>query len=301
MLTQNMISQAEYDDANASQMTASRRFRNIEVPAPYVAEMVRQTIYEEFGEETYTRGFEVTTSIDGDLQLAANSAIVNGLETFYDKRHGYRGPTAHYPPDPVDPEESWLNELEPIPSYGNQLPAIVTNIAGRSFTALLKSGEYIQVPWDGMDWAYTFITRNNAWPPPQTASDVVSIGDFIRVKLCCRERILNIVNRDPVERLGAFTDQPLIMAIKKNSGDITGWIGEKRINTPAADFHDPLLPSFASKNRNSRWYVFSARLAARRSRAFALASSEPKRDVTAPMEADVMIEKFITSRPSFWS
>ncbi len=183
MLTQNMISQAEYDDANASQMTASRRFRNIEVPAPYVAEMVRQTIYEEFGEETYTRGFEVTTSIDGDLQLAANSAIVNGLETFYDKRHGYRGPTAHYPPDPVDPEESWLNELEPIPSYGNQLPAIVTNIAGRSFTALLKSGEYIQVPWDGMDWAYTFITRNNAWPPPQTASDVVSIGDFIRVKL----------------------------------------------------------------------------------------------------------------------
>lgn len=182
MLNQNMISQAEFDTANAAGVTASRRFRNIEVPAPYVAEMVRQTLYDEFGEETYTQGFEVTTSIDGDLQLAANSAIVNGLETFYDKRHGYRGPTAHYPPDPVSPEQNWLSELSPIPSYGNQVPAIVTDVAERSFTALLKTGEYIQVPWDGMDWAYAFITRNNAWPPPQVAADVVAIGDFIRVK-----------------------------------------------------------------------------------------------------------------------
>ncbi len=182
MLRENMISQAEFNAANSAPVTAQRRNRNIAVPAPYVAEMVRQTLYDEFGEETYTQGFEVTTSIDSDLQLAGNAAIVNGLEIFYDKRHGYRGPTTNYPPDPLSPEQTWLTELSPIPSYGNQIPAIVSDVAERSFTALLKTGEYIQVPWDGMDWAYTFITRNNAWPPPQTAADVVAIGDFIRVK-----------------------------------------------------------------------------------------------------------------------
>ncbi|MCG8412754.1 MAG: transglycosylase domain-containing protein, partial [Pseudomonadales bacterium] len=182
MLQQGMIDEAQFAEANRAPVTASRRNRNIAVPAPYVAEMVRQTLYDEFGEDTYQKGFEVTTSIDGDLQLAANDALVNGLEVYYDKRHGYRGPNANYPADPDDPESHWLAELAPIPSYGNQQPAIVTNVSGRSFTALLKSGERIVVPWDGMDWAYAFRSRNEAWPPPQTASDAVQIGDLIRVK-----------------------------------------------------------------------------------------------------------------------
>lgn len=182
MLTQNMITQAEFDEANAAPVTASRRNRNIEVPAPYVAEMVRQTLYEQFGEETYSRGFEVTTSIDGDLQLSANKSLVDGLERYYDRRHGYRGPTTNYPADPIDPQADWLEQLAPIPTYGNQQPAIVTDLQEQSFTALLKSGESITVPWEGIEWAYAFIDRNNMWPPPETAADAVSIGDFIRVK-----------------------------------------------------------------------------------------------------------------------
>ncbi len=182
MLKENMISQAEFDEANRAPVTARRHARNIEVPAPYVAEMVRQQLYDEFGEETYSRGFEVVTSIDGEKQLAANTALINGLENYYDKRHGYRGPDAHYSPDPLDPETIWLEHLQPVPQYGNQIPAIVTAVENRSFTALLKTGEYIQVPWEGISWAYAFRSRNEAWPPPQTASDAVSVGDLIRVR-----------------------------------------------------------------------------------------------------------------------
>jgi len=65
MLNENMISQTEFETANITPISADRRNRNIAVPAPYVAEMVRQTIYEQCGEETYSKGFEVTTSIDG--------------------------------------------------------------------------------------------------------------------------------------------------------------------------------------------------------------------------------------------
>ena len=182
MLNENMITQNEFEAANDAPVTADRRNRNIAVPAPYIAEMVRQTLYDQFGEETYTRGFEVTTSIDGDLQLAANKSVINGLETYYDKRHGYRGPDANYPPDPDEPIESWLAHLGPVPTYGNQVPAIVTDVQNQSFDALLKTGEKITVPWEGMTWAYEFRSRNEAWPPPSVASDVVEVGDLIRVK-----------------------------------------------------------------------------------------------------------------------
>ena len=182
MLMENMITQNEFEAANNAPITADRRNRNIAVPAPYIAEMVRQTLYDQFGEETYTRGFEVTTSIDGDLQLAANKSMIDGLETYYDKRHGYRGPDANYPPDPDDPTEGWLAHLGPIPTYGNQMPAIVTDVQNQSFDALLKTGEKITVSWEGMTWAYTFRSRNEAWPPPSSASDAVEVGDLIRVK-----------------------------------------------------------------------------------------------------------------------
>lgn len=182
MLNQGMIDEQEYERANRAPVTARRRNRNISVPAPYVAEMVRQQLYDQFGEETYSRGFEVYTSIDGDKQLAANAALVRGLEVYYDKRHGYRGPAAHFPPDILSPREVWLDQLQPVPTYGSQLPAIVTDVQQLSFTALLKDGSSVQVPWEGISWAYAYRSRNEAWPPPQTASDAVTVGDLIRVK-----------------------------------------------------------------------------------------------------------------------
>ena len=194
MLNEGMIDREEYSTANSSPVTAQRHNRNIAVHAPYVAEMVRQQLYREFGEATYTLGFEVTTSIDGDKQLAANRALVEGLEEYYDKRHGYRGPAAQYLVDDADPfagssrapstdpTEYWLEQLQTVPVYGNQHPAIVTAVEQRQFSAFLKSGETVNVPWEGMNWAYTFRSRNEAWPPPQQAADAVQIGDLIRVK-----------------------------------------------------------------------------------------------------------------------
>ncbi|MFN3162997.1 MAG: penicillin-binding transpeptidase domain-containing protein, partial [Pseudohongiellaceae bacterium] len=98
------------------------------------------------------------------------------------QRHGYRGPDAHYPPDLLDPRAAWLEQLEAVPEYASQQPAIVTSVQGLSFSAMLKSGNTVTVPWEGIDWAYAFRSRNEAWPPPQTASDVVQVGDLIRLK-----------------------------------------------------------------------------------------------------------------------
>lgn len=182
MLREDMISDQEFAIASAMPVTADRRSRDIEAPAPYVAEMVRQELFESYGEDAYTQGFEVITSIDGDRQMMANAALINGLENYYDRRHGYRGPAASYPPDPLEPERQWLRELEGVPTYGNQRPAIVTSVQSRTFTALMQSGEIVTVPWEGIRWAYRFRNRNEAWPPPQAAGDVVAVGDLVRVR-----------------------------------------------------------------------------------------------------------------------
>ena len=183
MLKEGMISELEFNQANDAPITANRRNRNIEVSAPYVAEMVRKTIYDQFGEATYSMGFEVITSIDGDLQQAANKALTNGLEIYYDKRHGYRGVNTNYPPTEENAIPNWSAQLTSIPTYGNQEPAIVISVNDRTFEALIKSGETVTIPWEGMSWAYTFIDRNNMWPPPEAASDLVEIGDLVRIKL----------------------------------------------------------------------------------------------------------------------
>ena len=183
MLKEGMISNDEFNEANDAPITANRRNRNIEVSAPYVAEMVRKTIYDQFGEATYSMGFEVITSIDGNLQLAANEAVTNGLETYYDKRHGYRGVDTNYPPTQENAISNWSEQLASIPTYGNQEPAIVVSVQERTFEALTKGGEIVTIPWEGMSWAYAFIDRNNMWPPPDAASDLVKIGDLVRIKL----------------------------------------------------------------------------------------------------------------------
>ena len=215
MLREGMIGEREFAAANAMPVSAKRRGRDIEAPAPYVAEMVRRELYEQYGEDAYSRGFEVVTSIDGDKQLMANKALVDGLENHYDRRHGYRGPTANYPPDPLEPERQWLRELEGVPTYGNQRPAIVTAVRSRSFTALTRSGELVAVPWEGIRWAYRFRNRNEAWPPPQAAGDVVAVGDLIRVR-----------ESDGEWQLGQVPDiQGALVSVAPDDGAILALVG----------------------------------------------------------------------------
>lgn len=215
MFDEDMITRDELNQALAEPVTVQRHARDIEVPAPFIAEMVRQQLYEQYGEETYTRGFEVITSIDGDKQLAANAALVNGLEIYYDKRHGYRGPAANYATAGSNPKEYWLEQLQAVTDYGNQQPAIVTDIADSSFQALLRSGEVITVPWAGIRWANAFRSRDEAWPPPEQAGDVVAVGDLIRVKL----------SNDTWE-LGQIPDiEGALVSLSPSTGEIIALVG----------------------------------------------------------------------------
>ena len=87
------IDQAEFDLALQEPISAELRRATIDVEAHYVAEYARGRIINQFGLDAYTSGIEVITTIDGNSQQAAISALRKHLIS-YDIRHGYRGPEA---------------------------------------------------------------------------------------------------------------------------------------------------------------------------------------------------------------
>lgn len=91
MLGLGYISQSEFDEADIAPSKAYFHSAPIEAYAPYVAEEARQFTLKRFGEEAYTKGFKVYTTVKADYQTYAQEALVKNL-TIYDVRHGYRGP-----------------------------------------------------------------------------------------------------------------------------------------------------------------------------------------------------------------
>ncbi len=216
MFEQRMISRDEYEAAINTADNARRHSRRIEISAPYVAEMVRQELYQQYGEDIYRKGFEVTTTIHSEKQLVANRALTNGLEEYYDKRHGYRGTEGFVPSAADDPLPAWLEALEAKSVVGNQHPAIVTHVGDREIKALLQDGSIVDIGWDGLSWAAPFVDRSNAWPRPQQAREIVKTGDVIRIKLMPDNRWA----------LGQIPElQGALVSVSPDNGDILALIG----------------------------------------------------------------------------
>jgi len=95
MLALRDITRAQYDAAVAEPLAlAGTPAQQFSVHAEYVAEMVRQAMVAQYGEDAYTRGLNVVTTIDSGSQDTAYRALRGGLSN-YDARHGYRGPEGY--------------------------------------------------------------------------------------------------------------------------------------------------------------------------------------------------------------
>jgi penicillin-binding protein 1A len=180
MLELGYISAEEHAEAAARPITASRYAPAIEVEASYVAEMVRGEMVERFGDEAYTGGYTVYTTIEGKGQQAANAGIRNALDA-YSERHGYHGAEGRLEPLPTD--DAALDEaLADRVSIGDLKAAVVTSIEEKSAKAYIGDGRHVDIGWDQMDWARPFIATNRRGNAPKTAADILAVGDIIRVK-----------------------------------------------------------------------------------------------------------------------
>ena len=181
MLELGYIDRARFHEAGNAPVTASLHSPSIELEAPYVAEMVRKQMVDEYGEEAYSAGYVVTTTVRDTLQLAANRALDVALVQ-YDERHGYRGAEGHFELEHGDGEEKWEELLQPHTAVGSLQPALITGVRGFSATAWLYGLGSIELDWNSLGWARRYINENARGPAPRNTGEIVRVGDLVRVR-----------------------------------------------------------------------------------------------------------------------
>lgn len=77
MRDNRFISREEYEQANAEPLPIKPFYRKYE--APYFIELLRHQLGEKYGDKIYTSGFKVYSTIDSDMQKAAETAVTNGI------------------------------------------------------------------------------------------------------------------------------------------------------------------------------------------------------------------------------
>jgi penicillin-binding protein 1A len=177
MLDLGFITKKQYQQAIREPQTASYHSQRIEVSAPYVSEMVREAMVQEFGKTAYERGLSVYTTIHTRYQLAAQDSLQQGLMD-YDTRHGYRRAERNL--SSLEPQ-AWLDELEKEPLINNLVAGAVISVYPQSIRVLLADSRVVTVDWDGLSWARERLQEGYVGPRPESASDVVAEGDVVRV------------------------------------------------------------------------------------------------------------------------
>ncbi|GLT17890.1 penicillin-binding protein 1A [Vibrio zhanjiangensis] len=183
MLNEEYITQAEYEQARNEVLISRYHGAEIELSAPYVAELARAWMVARYGEDAYTSGMNVYTTVDSKLQSAANDAAINNLLA-YDERHGYRGAeTILWKKDqPALDTQQMDDVLDKVPTYGELTPAVVTSVTAQQAKVWVKNQGAQTLNWDGIKWARKFLTDERQGPAPNSATEVLTAGEQIWVR-----------------------------------------------------------------------------------------------------------------------
>jgi penicillin-binding protein 1A len=174
------INDQQYAAALAEPVSGEMHGPRVEVEAPYVAELVRQALFEQYGARIYTDGMVVTTTLDSRLQRAADVALRSALLE-YDRRHGYRGPAGKVELPPVEGPEVVAAALDKYPVVGGLLPALVLSVDTRSAQVVTRSRGEFTLGFDGMRWARKPLPDQDVGAAPRKPADVVARGDVVYV------------------------------------------------------------------------------------------------------------------------
>lgn len=180
MLDNHFIDQAQYAAAMAEPDTAQPHEPPVEVEAPYFAELVRLEVMERLGNNALTDGYRVRTTLDATLQEAANAALRNGL-LLYDQRHGFRGAEGHVQLPATAATAQWDEALAPYRTIAGLAPALVVASDKDTATLYLADGQNVLLGLPALQWARRYLDDDHRGPAPKAASDVLKVGDIVRV------------------------------------------------------------------------------------------------------------------------
>jgi penicillin-binding protein 1A len=208
MLDEEYITQEQFEQAVNAPVTAKKYGAEIQLDAPYLADIIYSEMIELYGkEEAETGGYQIYSTVSSNLQAAAQQAVRRNLHD-YDERHGYQGSLKQlWSTDAIDdqseplsdlaiselkiseldssdpwPEEQMLSYLRDVQTFESMYPAIVVKVNETDIIIFNHQGKYSIIDWDGLDWARPFINDAKQGPDPEVASDIVQAGALILIR-----------------------------------------------------------------------------------------------------------------------
>ena len=121
------------------------------IHAEFVAETVRQLVFNQYGDQTYTRGLNVYTTLKAADQTAAYKALRKGIMDF-ERRQIYRGPEkfVDLPKDAKEAEEVIDEALTESPDNDDVMSAVVLQANPKKIIAMRQNSESVEITGDGL-------------------------------------------------------------------------------------------------------------------------------------------------------
>jgi penicillin-binding protein 1A len=159
MLENGFITAAQAATAKEEKLKVKSGSDNTKVHAEYVAETVRQLMFAQYGDETYTRGLNVYTTLRAADQDAAYKALRRGIMDF-ERRQIYRGPEKFVTlaSNAQELEDALDDALEDHPDNGDVMSALVLAADSKKITAIRQNGETLEVSGEGLKPAQSGLT-----------------------------------------------------------------------------------------------------------------------------------------------
>ncbi|HXY09251.1 MAG TPA: PBP1A family penicillin-binding protein [Terriglobales bacterium] len=138
--------------------------------APYFVEEVRRYLENRYGtDQVHEGGLRVYTSLDTELERAANHAVLDGLAA-YERRHGWKGHLENVLREGQSLTGYEHPDWEEEPELGGYVHALVTSLVAHG--AIVKFGRY----------AATLTEADGAWTGHKL-EDILRAGDLVYVKI----------------------------------------------------------------------------------------------------------------------
>jgi len=160
----NYITAKQALEAKAEPMRIRPSIDKNRIHAEYVAETVRQLMFAQYGQETYTRGLNVYTTLQSSEQNAAYQALRQGIMDF-ERRQVYRGPEKfiELPTKPKEMEDAIDEVLDDHPDNGDVMSAVVLEASPKKIVAIRQNAEQLEITGDGLKPAQSGLS-NKAGP-----------------------------------------------------------------------------------------------------------------------------------------
>ncbi len=154
------ITDTDYQEAQTAPLAVRAGVRDaLPTHAEAVAEMARQVVFEAYGDDAYTKGITVWTTVVRADQESAYLAVRRGVIE-YDRRHGYRGPEnyVNLPADQAELDQALESAFADALDSDNIDPAVVLEASPTEVKAVLGNGDVVSVTGDGLKFAARNLT-----------------------------------------------------------------------------------------------------------------------------------------------